>query len=394
MKYKLEDICNRIYSGGTPSTTHKEYWNGDLPWLSSGETSQRFVYTTEKFITKEGVQKSSTKYAKRNSIVMASAGQGHTRGQVSFLMNDMYINQSVLVFEPEVSIVNPLYLYYNLDGRYEELRQLSDGTSTRGSLSGRIVKGMEIDLPNLSVQDKIVSVLYDIDKKIENNNQINRNLSEQALAIYRKMFVEIHNNARIICRIGDFFDITIGKTPPRKEIEWFSNNTEDYVWISISDMNSCGIFITESSEHLTQAAIDKYNIKVIPDNTVILSFKLTVGRIAITVGETTTNEAIAHFNTSKENIAEYLYCYLKLFNFNALGSTSSIGMAINSKTIKAMDFVIPEETELKQFYDIVRPIFEVIKKNQIENKNLVIMREALLPKLMLGELDVSNLNIY
>ena len=175
MKYRLEEICNQIYSGGTPSTSHKEYWGGDLPWLSSGETSQRFVYTTEKFITEEGVKKSSTKHAKKQSTVMASAGQGHTRGQVSFLMNDMYVNQSVLVFDPNEEIVEPLYLYYNLDGRYEELRQLSDGTSTRGSLSGRIVKGMEIDLPDLDIQKKVVDFLYKLDRKIEINNQINRN---------------------------------------------------------------------------------------------------------------------------------------------------------------------------------------------------------------------------
>ena len=181
MKYKLEEVCNKIYSGGTPSTSHKEYWNGDLLWLSSGETSQHFIYTTYKKITEEGVKKSSTKYAKVDSIVMASAGQGHTRGQVSYLMNGMYVNQSILVFEPNKEIINPFYLYYNLDSRYEELRQISDGTSTRGSLSGRIVKGIEIDVPSLEVQQIIVDILYGLDRKIENNNHINRNLDMMAI---------------------------------------------------------------------------------------------------------------------------------------------------------------------------------------------------------------------
>ena len=207
------------------------------------------------------------------------------------------------------------------------------------------------------------------------------------------MFVETDNDERTTCRTDEFFDITIGKTPPRKEKEWFSENPDDCVWISISDMGSCGTFITDSSEYLTKAAVDKHNVKVVPDNTVILSFKLTVGRIAITVGETTTNEAIAHFNTSKDNITEYLYCYLKLFDFGSLGSTSSIGTAVNSKTIKAMDFVIPGERELQEFCDIARPMFEQIKKNQFENQNLITMRDSLLPKLMSGELDVSELDI-
>lgn len=176
MKYTLEEVCNRIYSGGTPSTAHKEYWDGNLMWLSSGETSQRFVYTTEKHISEEGVKKSSTKFAEKQSIVMASAGQGHTRGQVSFLMEDMYVNQSVLVFDVDKTKLEPLYLYYNLDGRYEELRQLSDGTSTRGSLSGRIVKSMEVEVPSLDIQKKIINILYSLDRKIEINNEINRNL--------------------------------------------------------------------------------------------------------------------------------------------------------------------------------------------------------------------------
>lgn len=207
------------------------------------------------------------------------------------------------------------------------------------------------------------------------------------------MFVETDNAERVTCRTEEFFDITIGKTPPRKEKEWFSENPEDCVWISISDMGSCGTFITDSSEYLTKNAVDKHNVKVVPDNTVILSFKLTVGRIAITVGETTTNEAIAHFNTNKDNITEYLYCYLKSFDFGSLGSTSSIGTAVNSKTIKAMDFVIPGEMELQEFCDIARPMFEQIRKNQFENQNLVEMRDSLLPKLMSGELDVSSLDI-
>lgn len=218
-------------------------------------------------------------------------------------------------------------------------------------------------------------------------------MSEQTLAIYHKMFVETDNANRTTCRIDEYFDITIGKTPPRKEKEWFSKNPIDCVWISISDMGSCGTFITDSSEYLTRTAVDKHNVKVVPDNTVILSFKLTVGRIAITVGKTTTNEAIAHFNTSKDNITEYLYCYLKSFDFDSLGSTSSIGTAVNSKTIKAMEFVNPEEKELQEFCDIVRPMFEQIKKNQFENQYLEMLRDSLLPKLMSGELDVSDLKL-
>ena len=191
----------------------------------------------------------------------------------------------------------------------------------------------------------------------------------------------------------DFFDISIGKTPPRKEPQWFSNSFTDRIWVSISDMGNAELYISDSSEYLTHEAVEKFNVKIIPDNTVILSFKLTVGRVAITDGEITTNEAIAHFKTNKTEINEYLYCYLKEFNYQTMGSTSSIATAVNSKIIKAMPFVIPTENELNKFHDFASPIFAMIKNNQRENMRMATIRDALLPKLMSGELDVTDIDI-
>ena len=205
------------------------------------------------------------------------------------------------------------------------------------------------------------------------------------------MFVNTQNESRKECRADECFDIAIGKTPPRKEHQWFTSNPDDVTWVSISDMGNCGPYISKSSEQLTQEAVDKFNIRVIPDNTVLLSFKLTVGRIAITHGEMTTNEAIAHFKTDKTYINEYLYCYLKNFNYQTLGSTSSIATAVNSKVIKAMPFIVPTDDEIAQFHDVAGPIFARILNNQLENDSLAKLRDNLLPKLMSGELDVSEL---
>jgi len=158
-------------------------------------------------------------------------------------------------------------------------------------------------------------------------------------------------------------------------------------------MGTCGLYISNSSEKLTKQAINRHNVKVVPDNTVLLSFKLTVGRVAITDGEVTTNEAIAHFKTDKKEINEYLYCYLKYFNYQTMGSTSSIATAVNSKIIKGMPFIVPIDTELKEFHNFTAPIFAKIKSNQLERDNLTALRDALLPKLMSGELDISNIEL-
>ncbi|HHF1422075.1 TPA: restriction endonuclease subunit S, partial [Haemophilus influenzae] len=128
----------------------------------------------------------------------------------------------------------------------------------------------------------------------------------------------------------ELFDIGIGKTPLRKETEWFSTNPDDMQWISIKDMGNSGVFITESSELLTNQAVDKFNIRKIPEDTVLLSFKLTIGRVSITMCETTTNEAIAHFKITDKSFltTEYLYLFFQQFDFNSLGSTSSIATAV------------------------------------------------------------------
>lgn len=209
------------------------------------------------------------------------------------------------------------------------------------------------------------------------------------MALYRQMFVENNNDARRECRADECFDISIGKTPPRKEAQWFSVNPTDCIWVSISDMGRCGMYIADSSEYLTHESVDKFNIKIVPDNTVLLSFKLTVGRVAITDGAMVTNEAIAHFKTDKPEINEYLYCYLKDFNYQTMGSTSSIATAVNSKIIKAMPFVVPTNAELVSFHSATAPMFEMIKTRQRENTRLAELRDSLLPKLMSGEIDVS-----
>ena len=138
----IGNYSQRIYSGGTPSTSDAAYWGGTFGWLSSGETRNRFVTSTEKTITQSGVDNSATKLALKYDIVMASAGQGFTRGQTSMLLLDTYVNQSIIVIHAERKILP--YLFWNLANRYEELRAISDSSSIRGSLTTKMISALEI----------------------------------------------------------------------------------------------------------------------------------------------------------------------------------------------------------------------------------------------------------
>ncbi len=128
------------------------------------------------------------------------------------------------------------------------------------------------------------------------------------------------------------YNISIGKTPPRKEAQWFSTTDGDLKWVSIKDMGIASTYISETSERLTHEAVKKFNIKVMPADTVFLSFKLTVGRVCITTEDMCSNEAIAHFIPKGNKYkSHWLYHALHSFDFNKLGSTSSIATAVNSK---------------------------------------------------------------
>ena len=303
-----------------------------------------------------------------------------------------------IVFRAKNNITDPFFVYYLVTSdciRNPAIKSMV-GSSGRQRVQTDVVANLSVKLPPLPTQQKIATILSSLDDKIELNNKINTNLEQQTQALFKNWFVDFEPFGGKMpegwkeCKAEEYFEITIGKTPPRKEQEWFSEEKTNQTmkWVSISDMGSCGLFISDSSEYLTTEAVAKFNVKVVPANTIILSFKLTVGRIAITDDEMCTNEAIAHFGTKNKVINEYLYLYLKNFNYQTMGSTSSIATAVNSKIIKAMPFILPDEKTINDFHLATNSLFEKIRENQHENSTLSTIRDTLLPKLMNGEINI------
>ena len=280
------------------------------------------------------------------------------------------------------------------------------GGSAVPTLNRNHIHPLETKIPvKVEDQRRIASILSSLDRKIELNNKINADLEEMAQAIFKNWFVDFEpfKDGKFVDselgmipegwkvgRADDFYQINIGKTPPRKEHKWFSTNPADKIWVSIANMGNSGIFISDSSEYLTKEAVDRHNIIMVPRNTILLSFKLTVGRVAIADKELTTNEAIARFILSDDKYMEYLYLYLKNFDYNSLGSTSSIATAVNSKTIKGMQMLQPSDKIIDAFHIQVNPIFEKIRSLTKENSRLSLLRDTLLPRLMSGELEVPE----
>lgn len=317
--------------------------------------------------------------------------------------NDGGCSADVLVISPQKG-TNNKYLYYLLsqDAFFSYVMSGAKGCKMPRGDKKHILE-WNIPLIDIRIQKEIAGILSSLDAKIETNNKLNEKLEEMAQAIFKSWFVDFEpfkNKPFHETELGmipegwevymgsDLYKINIGKTPPRKESKWFSLNHNDIKWISISDLGKSGIFILDSSEKLTKEAINKHNIIVVPKNTILLSFKLTIGRVAICNSEMTTNEAIARFYLNDESDMEYLFMYLKNYNFDLLGSTSSIATAVNSKIIKKMPILKPSSEVINEFHCKINPLFEMIRTNIEENACLASLRDTLLPRLMSGEIKI------
>lgn len=174
-------------------------------------------------------------------------------------------------------------------------------------------------------------------------------------------------------RLEELVDLQIGRTPPRKEFEWFNTNGDGYKWVSIKDMGNSERFISDTSEYLTEAAQKRFGIPIVEKGTLLLSFKLTVGRLCITTDKMLTNEAIAQLPIKDTNIVDrdFLYYYLKNYNFHQLGSTSSIATAINSTYLKKMEIDLPPIDQQRAIAAVLSSIDDKIESNNAINNNLM-----------------------
>ncbi|MFN6039884.1 MAG: restriction endonuclease subunit S, partial [Bacteroidota bacterium] len=260
------------------------------------------------------------------------------------------------------------------------------GASGRQRADAKFVGNFELKCPPLPIQKRIASILSAYDDSIENNLKRIKLLEEIAQRTYEEWFVKFRINGKQLPidkktglpegwefkRADELFDIKIGKTPPRDQEQWFCKSEEGVKWASIKDINNSNVFISDTSEGITEFGVDKYNMNTAKTGTIILSFKLTVGKVVILTENMTTNEAIAHFNeiNGLSPCNTYSYCYLKSFNYDKLGSTSSIGTALNSKIVKAMPFLLPQIKIIKGFELKIKPLFDQIKNLINQNQHL------------------------
>jgi restriction modification system DNA specificity domain protein len=397
--YKLNQLLLDMHSGGTPDTSKPEYWNGHFKWLSSGETRQRFIENTESRITQLGIEKSSTKLAKKNDVVMACAGQGKTRGQVSFLLDDMYINQSVIAMTTDEKILHPLYLFYNLSGRYNELRGSSDASSTRGSITTKSLKKLAMMIPNIESQKNITDILSAYDNLIQNNNNRIKLLEKMAENLYKEWFVRFRfpgcedvrfeNGIPIgwkIKRIKDFGQVITGKTP---STEISSNYGDKYLFIKTPDMHD-NMYVIDSSEKLSEHGNDVQKLKKLPRWSIMVSCIGTGGVVSINSKEAHTNQQINSIVLHDKNNIEWLFFVCKSLKttIEMFGATGSTMTNLSKGKFENLKILEPNLELIDKYHMYTHDIFKEVEKLMYSNENLINQRDMLLPRLMSGKLEV------
>jgi len=396
---KAEDYCDSVRDGthDTPKPVESGYKLVTGKHIKNGTIDYSDAY----FISEKDYEAINQRsLVEKWDVLMSMIG---TVGEVAVVKETPnYAIKNVALFKCGGSKLKGKWLKYYLSSPNAQgkMRGGMKGSSQQ-FLSLKQLRELSIPVTTEHCMQKIVDTLSNYDNLIENNQKQIKLLEEAAQRLYKEWFVDLHfpgyESATITDGVPngwekgqaqDFFDITIGKTPPRAESQWFTTSEEGVPWISISDMGNSDAFIFTTSESLTYDAIQKHNVKIVPKGTVLLSFKLTVGRVSIASTEMCTNEAIAHFKISDDKTREYLYCYLKNFHYDSLGSTSSISKAINSKIVKSMPMILPDDSLLEKFSKVVTPLFEQIFVKQKEIIKLTEARDRLLPKLMSGEIEV------
>ena len=322
---------------------------------------------------------------------------------------------SSLVIVRATEKVDARYLYFILCSQagQQAAASLNNGSAQPNLSVGELQK-VKIPLPSIALQREIAGTLDSFDNRITLLRETNATLEAIAQALFQSWFVDFDPvRAKMegrapegmdeataalfpdsfeetelgavprgwsINSMADVSTVGIGKTPPRKEQHWFSENPEDVRWVSIRDMGLYGVYASSTSEFLTNEAVERFNVRRVPDNTVIMSFKMTIGRVAITDGEMTTNEAIAHFKLAESAAVstEYVYLHLKQFDFTKLSSTSSIADAVNSKTVREIPVLVPSFDVMSAFQEQIKAIFAMLKNAEQQAQTLIVVRDTLL----------------
>lgn len=392
----LKDLGD-IVGGATPSTKKEEYYNGDIPWITPKDLSLltgRFIINGERNITKKGLESCSTQLLPKYSVLFSSRAP---IGYIAINKVEVCTNQGFKSVVPNNN-TNYMFLYYLLKYNKDNIESMGSGTTFK-EVSGNVMKNIKVKVPtSLLTQQKIAKILSALDDKIELNNRINKNLEEQAQALFKSWFVDFEPFGGVMpgdwcCgQIKDLStEIICGKTPSTKDEENFGS---DIPFITIPDLYN-NVYVIKTERYLSTRGANSQKNKFLPKNSICVSCIGTAGLVSLVYKTSQTNQQINSI-IPKDWISPY-FIYFTMLNMsnkiNSYGQSGSTIVNMNKSQFEKLDIIIPNIEIMKDFNNHVKSHFDLILINQLQNEKIAQLRDTLLPKLMNGEIDVDKVEI-
>ena len=375
----------KLVAGGTPSTMVTKYWGGEILWMRSGDLNIKRIYDVEGRITDEGMKNSSAILVPKHSVLIGLAGQGKTRGTVAINEVRLTTNQSVAAFIPNKEHLNYLYLYYELESRYNEIRKMSTGDGGRGGLNLNILKNLKIILPPLSEQYKIGEILNIWDqainlmsRQIEAKQRLKKALMQQLLT-GRKRFPEFKDDWKVI-KLGKLFT-------ERNE----NNSSLDLLSITAET----GVVPRDEVGRKDISNIDKSKYKVIkPGDIGYNTMRMWQGRSAVSRLIGIVSPAYTIVTPIKNQNVDFYGYLFKLSRIIDLFFRYSQGLVSDTLSLKFPHFskinvCIPDCKEQEYIANI---LLDLDKEVAILTKKLALLKrqkQGLMQKLLTGEVRVN-----
>lgn len=402
----VENICSRVTSGGTPSRKQPDYYSTDEAghlWIKSKELLDSSISDSEEKISDLGLKKSSAKYVDEGSVLIAMYGANV--GQLGWLKKPATVNQAICSLSVDKAVANNRWLFYKLLNDRHRLIAMAQGAAQQ-NISQAKIKSFEIEVPPIDVQNRIASILSAYDDLIENNTRRIEILEEMARRLYEEWFVHFrfpgHQEVSFkeselgdipegweVTSLESFGTILTGKTPSKKKPELFGSEVP---FIKLPDMHG-QIFITETTEGLSLEGEQSQRKKTVPANSLCVSCIGTGGIVVITSEPSQTNQQINTIVPAQSDLREFLYfSALSLRDdINNYGATGATMTNLSRGKFASLKVIAPCEELVSSYSTLTAPMFDRILNLQRANRNLRAQRDLLLPKLVSGEIDVSDI---
>ncbi|WP_434785336.1 restriction endonuclease subunit S [Lactobacillus iners] len=382
-KIRLGDACKTNMYSYSP----KEKWNF-VNYLDTGNITDNKIDSIQYIdVVNEKLPSRARRKVTKDSIIYSTVRPNqHHFGIIKSQPENFLVSTGFAVIDTDSQVLDADFLYYLLTQStiVESLNAIAEqSTSAYPSIKPSDIENLEIEIPDIATQKKIADVLFSLDKKMAQNMEINKNLEQQAQAIYQQMFIDNPDPDWIEGSLSDIANITMGQSPSGS-----SYNEDGIGTIFFQGRAEFGFRFPTIRLYTTEPKRMAYA------NDILMSVRAPVGDLNVSHNDCCIGRGLAaiHSKTNHQSFVLYTMFSLKK-QFNVFNGEGTVFGSINRNSLNDMPILIPDDEQIEKFELIVAPMDATIRNNYDEICCLQAVRDSLLPRLMSGELDVSDIDL-